>query len=107
MEYRKLKHFDSIKRVSAIGIGAGNLQDTPDGEIEHIVRRAIVNGINLFDLCAGGKNVFAPVGRAIKHVREKLILQMHFGAGFDELGQYEWICDAEAIRKNSNGSLNS
>ena len=105
MEYRELKHFDSIKKASVIGIGAGNLQDTSDEEIEHIFRRAVVNGINVFDLCAGGMNVFAPVGRAIKNVREKLILQLHFGAGFDELGQYEWIRNEEAIRQNFEWQL--
>lgn len=99
MEYRNNKRCEDLGDVSVLSLGMGSIQDASDEEIEHIVRRAIVNGINTFDLCAGGKNIFRPVGRAISNIRKKLILQLHFGAGFDELGQYEWIRDPEQIKK--------
>lgn len=82
---------------SKFGLGMGHIQNASDEEISHIVRRAIVNGINVFDMCAGGKNVFAPVGKAIENVRDHVILTAHFGAGFDELGEYEWIREPERI----------
>ena len=64
----------------------GGIQSASDHEIEAVIRKAIDNGINFFDLCAGGKNVYAPFGRAIKGRREKVYLQMHFGAVYNEKG---------------------
>ena len=49
-----------------------------------MVRTAIQNGINFFDLCAGGKNVYEPFGRAITGQREKVFFQLHFGAVYNE-----------------------
>ena len=105
MEYRKLENCDDLNRLSVIGIGAGGMQETADEEIEHIVRRSIVNGINVFDLCAGGKNIFRPVGRAIRGVRKKITLMMHFGAAFDEFGEYEWTRDPEQISRTFRWQL--
>lgn len=98
MKYIKTEHFAEKENMSVLGVGMGNMQDTSAKEIEAIIRRAIEGGINLFDLCAGGKNVFRPVAKAIAGVRDKLILQLHFGAGFDEMGEYEWIREFDRIR---------
>ena len=98
MEYRQLPHGTPAEKVSVLGLGMGGIQYTPPQEIEAIIRKAIDNGINFFDLCAGGA-VYAPFGRAIAGQREKVFLQMHFGAVYDENGEYGWCRDFETIKK--------
>ena len=74
-------------------------QNSPDAEIESVVRTAIQNGINFFDLCASGKNVYEPFGRAIAEQREKVFFQLHFGAVYNEKGEYGWSRDLDVIKE--------
>ncbi len=98
MEYRQLPHGNENEKFSVLGLGMGGIQHTPEDEIEAIIRKAIENGINFFDLCAGGA-VYTPFGKAIKGQREKVFLQMHFGAVYDENGEYGWCRDFETIKR--------
>ncbi len=98
MEYRQLPRGADNEKFSVIGLGMGGIQHTPSDEIEAIIKKAIDNGINFFDLCAGG-SVYAPFGRAINGRRDKIFLQMHFGAVYDERGEYGWCRDFETIKK--------
>ena len=98
MEYRQLPHGAPHEKVSVLGLGMGGIQNTPPEEIEAIISKAIDHGINFFDLCAGGA-VYAPFGRAIKGRREQVFLQCHFGAVYDENGEYGWCRDFETIQK--------
>ncbi len=104
MEYRQLPHGSAQEKFSVLGLGMGGIQHTPADEIEAIIRKAIAHGINYFDLCAGGA-VYAPFGRAIRGQREKVFLQMHFGAVYDENGEYGWCRDFETIRKTFDWEL--
>jgi len=96
VEYRKLPHGNEL--ISVLGLGMGGIQHTPAEEIEAIIRKAIDNGINFFDLCAGGA-VYEPFGKAIKGQREKVFIQCHFGAVYDEHGEYGWCRDFDTIKK--------
>lgn len=98
MEYRQLPHGSEREKFGVLGLGMGGIQHTPQDEIEAIISKAIDNGINFFDLCAGGA-VYAPFGRAIKGRREKVFLQVHFGAVYDENGEYGWCRDFDTIKK--------
>ena len=98
MEYRQLPHGDSREQFSVLGLGLGAIQNTPEDEIEAVIRKALDNGINFFDLCAGGA-VYEPFGRAIRGQREKVFLQCHFGAVYDEQGEYGWCRDFDTIKK--------
>jgi len=98
MEYRKLPCGNENEQFSVLGLGMGGIQHTPADEIEAIICKAIDNGINFFDLCAGGA-VYAPFGRAIKGRRDKVFLQVHFGAVYDENGEYGWCRDFDTIKK--------
>ena len=104
MEYRQLPHGAPHEKVSVLGLGMGGIQNTPPEEIEAIISKAIDHGINFFDLCAGGA-VYAPFGRAIKGRREQVFLQCHFGAVYDENGEYGWCRDFETIKKNYDRGL--
>ena len=79
MEYRQLPHGTSEEKFSVLGLGLGGIGKTPADEIEAIIRKAIDRGINFFDLCTAGAT-YAPLGRAIAGQREKVFLQVHFGA---------------------------
>jgi len=98
MEYRQLPHGAAHEKISVLGLGLGGIGITPADEIESIIRKAIDNGINFFDLCTAGAT-YAPFGRAIKGRREKVFLQVHFGAVYDENGEYGWCRDFKTIRE--------
>lgn len=96
MEYRQLPHGN--EKIGVLGIGMGGIGTTPPDEIEAIVRKALEHGINFFDLCTAGAT-YAPVGRAIRGRREQVFIQCHFGAVYDENGEYGWCRDFETIKK--------
>ena len=98
MEYRQLPHGNEHEKFGVLGIGMGGIGTTPPDEIEAIVCKALDHGINFFDLCTAGAT-YAPVGRAIQGRREKVFLQCHFGAVYDENGEYGWCRDFETIKK--------
>ncbi len=98
MEYRQLPRGNPNEKFSVLGLGMGGIQHTPPEEIEAIIRKAIASGINFFDLCACVA-VYAPFGRAIAGQREKVFIQCHFGAVYDENGEYGWCRDFETIQK--------
>lgn len=99
MEYRKLPHGAEKERFSTLGLGLGSIQQATTEEIESVVRLAVDNGINFFDLCAGGAGVYEPFGKAIRGRREQVFFQLHFGAVYNEAGEYGWSRDLEKIRR--------
>lgn len=103
MEYRKLPKGNEV--ISALGLGMGGIQYSSDEEIEKTITKAIEMGINFFDLCCGGKNVYEPFGRAIKGKRSKLYLQIHFGATYNDKGEYGWTRDLDVIKKTLDFEL--
>ena len=102
MEYRQLPHGN--EKIGVLGIGMGGIGTTPPDEIEAIVRKALEHGINFFDLCTAGAT-YAPVGRAIRGRREQVFIQCHFGAVYDENGEYGWCRDFETIKKTFRWEL--
>ena len=97
MEYRQLPH--GTERLGVLGLGMGGIQKCSDDEIERVVRTAIENGINFFDLCAGAKNVYRPFGKAIAGQRDKVLFQLHLGAVYNEKGEYGWSRDMAQIKE--------
>lgn len=97
MEYRKLPHGTQQECFSVLGLGMGGIQNSPATEIERTVCHAIESGINFFDLCAGGKAVYASFGRAIAGRRDRVFLQLHFGAVYNPKGEYAWSRDPDEI----------
>lgn len=97
MEYRGLPHGDPYEKLSVLGLGLGGIQVSPADEIEAVVRTAIENGVNFFDLCGGGAGVYAPFGRAI--AGQRVFFQLHFGAVYNKKGEYGWSRDLRKIRE--------
>lgn len=96
IEYRKLPKGE--ERIGTLGLGMGGIQETPPDEIEAVIRKAIENGINFFDLCTGGAAVYEPFGKAIRGQREKIYFQLHFGAVYNAEGDYGWSRNLKKIK---------
>ncbi|MCH5161574.1 MAG: aldo/keto reductase, partial [Clostridiales bacterium] len=103
MEYRKLPKGN--EQIGVLGIGLGGIQDAPSAEIEAVVRKAIDNGINYFDACGGGASIYEPFGKAIAGQREKVFFQLHFGAVYNEKGEYGWSRDLNRIKQTLDWEL--
>lgn len=103
MEYRKLPHGEEY--IGVLGVGTGGIHKNSDEEIEKIIRTAIEHGVNFFDLCAGAENVYKPFGNAIRDCRDKVYFQLHFGAVYNEKGEYAWSRDMDRIRKTFNWEI--
>ena len=80
MEYRKLPH--GGEKISIIGLGNSSLGPAGEAEIERIVRLAIENGVNYFDMAASDAVPFPAYGRAVAGCRENVYFQIHFGADY-------------------------
>lgn len=103
MEYRKLPHGDEL--IGVLGLGMGGIQNSSDSEIEVVIRKAIDNGVNFFDLCGGAKNIYAPFGRGIAGRRGQVYFQMHLGAVYNDKGDYAWSRDLATIRETIEWEL--
>lgn len=97
IEHRKLPKGE--ERISSLGLGLGGIQKSSPEEIEMTVREAISNGINFFDLCGGGSVIYEPFGEAVSKVRDKVFFQLHFGAVYNESGDYGWSRDLDRIKQ--------
>ncbi len=104
MEYRKLPR--GGETIGTLGIGMGGIQNAPEGEIQAVVEKAVENGINYFDLCAGGYSVYRPFGRAVKGGRDKVKFQLHFGAVYNDKGEYGWSRDLDEIKRTFEREMN-
>jgi predicted aldo/keto reductase-like oxidoreductase len=105
MEYRKLPRGNEM--ISVLGLGAGQLGDASEEEIITTYKLALDNGINFFDLCAGNKKLFVPFGKAIKGKRDKIYIQVHFGAVFNKDNEYGWSRNIKEIKDTVNYELTS
>lgn len=103
MEYRKLPHGDD--RISVLGPGTGGVQAASDKEIEGVIRAAVERGINFLDLCGGAKSVYAPIGRALSGCRDKVFVQTHFGAVYNDKGDYGWSRSLDEIKRTVEWEL--
>lgn len=102
MEYRKLPHGD--QQISVIGLGASSIGAAGDRAIEEIVSAAIEAGVNYFDLAAGDAAPFAPYGRVFRGCRDKVYVQVHFGANY-ETGEYGWTTDLDTVKRSIDWQL--
>ena len=59
IEYRKLPKGNEL--IGKPGLGMDGIQNTTPDEIEAVIREAVANEINLFDLRAGGAKVLSAI----------------------------------------------
>lgn len=102
MEYRKLPHGD--EQISIIGLGNSSLGALGEAEAEKTVAMAVENGINYFDMAAGDATPFPAYGRAVSGCRDKVFVQVHFGADYRS-GKYGWTLDLDEIKRSIDWQL--
>lgn len=97
MEYRVMPR--SGDRVSIIGMGASVIGERPEEEIIATVRAAVAHGINYFDMAGGHAEIFPAYGKALEGIRDRVYLQIHFGADYTS-GKYGWTTQLEEIKRS-------
>ncbi len=102
MEYRILPR--SGEKISAIGMGASVIGAKSEAEIIATVQGAVAHGVNYFDMAGGHAAIFAAYGKALKDVRDKVYLQVHFGADYTS-GEYGWTTKLDEIKASVQWQL--
>lgn len=86
-------------KISVLGLEANGLAENSNTkEIQSTYEMAIERGINFFDLAGANAEPFVPLGKAIKGKRDKVYLQVHFGADYSDY-KYGWTMDTKKIVK--------
>lgn len=102
MEYRSLPH--GGEKIGIIGMGASVIGARPESEIISTVRAAFEKGVNYFDMAGGHATIFEAYGKALKGIRDKVYLQIHFGACYTT-GEYGWTTELEEVKKSIEWQL--
>lgn len=97
MIYRKFPKGN--QKIGIIGMGSAVIGARPEEEIISTVRCALEHGVNLFDMAGGHATIFEAYGKALKDIRDKVYLQIHFGADYTS-GEYGWTTDLEEIKRS-------
>jgi predicted aldo/keto reductase-like oxidoreductase len=92
MEYRSLGR--TGLSVSAVSLGTEYLLDVPPEQAIAVVRGAVENGVNYFDLFYAQPAFRDTMGRAFRGLRDRVLLTAHLGAA-EKDGQYERTRDLE------------
>lgn len=102
MKYRILPH--GGEKISVIGMGASVIGAKSEAEVIETVCAAVENGVNFFDMAGGHASIFPAYGKALSGIRDKVYLQVHFGAEYTS-GEYGWTTDLEAIKASVKWQL--
>lgn len=103
MQYRTLPH--GKERISVVGLGAAYLtEDTGERGVEEAAEAALEGGINYFDLAGSDATPFKAYGEVFRGVRDKVYLQVHFGADY-LTGKYGWTDNIDTIRRTIDMEL--
>ena len=80
--------------VSEVGLGCEHLENKEEKVVLDVVGEAVEQGINVLDVFMPEPNVRTYIGNALKGRRDKVILQGHIGAAWQN-GQYLRTRDAK------------
>lgn len=97
MEYRKSASLDM--EIGVVGLGTSVLGEVSAEAGAEVVSYAIDHGVNYIDMAGGHAACFPAVGMAIKGRREKVFLQVHFGAEYSS-GIYGFDISLEGVKKS-------
>ncbi len=97
MQYRTLPH--TGEAISVLGMGSAVIGAQPEADIIATVRAAVENGVNFFDMAGGHATIFEAYGKALQGLRDKVYLQVHFGADYTS-GEYGWTTDLAQIKRS-------
>ncbi len=97
MEYRTLPCNGA--KIGVLGMGSSVIGERPEAEIIATVRAAYDSGINYFDMAGAHATIFAAYGKALQGIRDKVYLQVHFGADYTS-GEYGWTTELKQVKKS-------
>ena len=97
MEYRILPH--GGEKISVIGMGSSVIGGGDRQEMIETVRETVAAGVNYFDMAGGHAAIFDGYGEALEGLRDRVYLQVHFGADYTS-GEYGWTTDLEQIKRS-------
>jgi len=103
MEYRTLGR--TGLSVSVISLGTEYLLDVPPEQATSVIRRAVEEGINYFDLFYAQPAFRDMMGEAFGGLRDRVLLTAHLGAG-EKDGQYERTRDLKRCADYIEDNLN-
>lgn len=96
MEFRKLPR--GHEQISVLGFGGSGLHQAGEKEAVDTVVTAMEKGINYFDMAASEAAAFDYYRTAFAGNRDRVYLQMHFGADYSS-GKYGWTTDLQRIKR--------
>lgn len=102
MEYRILPR--GGEKISVIGMGSAVIGAKPEAEIIATVRGAVERGVNFFDMAGGHAAIFEAYGKALKGLRDRVYLQIHFGANYTT-GEYGWTTNLDEVKASVEWQL--
>lgn len=102
MEYRTLPR--GGEEISVLGLGSGGLGEAGEREIIETLQLAVGQGVNYFDMAAADAAVFPAYGKALQGVRDRVYLQIHFGAEYSS-GKYGWTTELGEIKRSVDWQL--
>ncbi|MCM1148903.1 MAG: aldo/keto reductase [Butyricicoccus sp.] len=102
MEYRRLPH--GGEEISALGLGAACISEAGECEMIETVQLAVEQGVNYFDVASSDAALFPAYGKALSGAREKVYLQLHFGADYSS-GKYGWTTALDEIKRSVDWQL--
>ena len=97
MEYRILPH--GGEKIGVIGMGSSVVGAQKEADIIQTVRAAFDLGVNYFDMAGGHAAIFAAYGKALEGIRDKVYLQIHFGADYTS-GEYGWTAELAEVKRS-------
>lgn len=95
MEFRTMPRTGA--QVGVIGMGSAVVGAQDEADIIATVRAALDAGVNYFDMAGGHASIFSAYGKALAGVRERVMLQIHFGADYTS-GEYGWTTALDRIK---------
>lgn len=95
MEYRKLPK--GTEEISILGFGGSGIHESREKGAAETIAFAMEQGINYFDLAVSEASVFDAYRAAFAGKREKVYLQMHFGADYSS-GKYGWTTKVDKVK---------
>lgn len=102
MEYRKLPK--GSEQISVIGFGGSSIHQAGEDEAVKVISKAIDSGVNYFDMAVSEAVSFEYYRAAFAGRRDKVYLQMHFGADYSS-GKYGWTTDPNRIGRGMDWLL--
>lgn len=102
MEYRINQR--TKDKISILGLGSSCISDAAEQEAIAALELAYAQGVNYFDMAAGGAACFDYYGKAYEKVRKDIYYQIHFGANY-VTGTYGWTTKLQEIKRSIDWQL--